>query len=140
MFGLSKHVQDPIEESNVGDELLSFLNEADDRYIYAFESKSPGALKGFFSIDCIKMIMRWSLIDAGARYFSDKAFRRTSWLIDNPENPQPITKTCVFDNVKVALARTIKVSEDYKERWVVRNLGDSFIVEDIKLLEDEEIW
>ena len=115
MFGKKK-----VNHSGLPDDLYEFLEEADERYIRAFETRSIGLLKEHFTRDCCYAISRWILAEASSRYFCDEKFRTTTWTVvsETPERVE-LEKECIYKDIKLTISRSMKVSDDYKELWSV---------------------
>jgi hypothetical protein len=130
MFG-----QSSVKHNNKADDLYKFLEEADKAYIKAFETRSIGLLKNHFSRNCCYDISRWIVAAASSRYFSDEKFRQTTWdILEKSDSKIVLEKTCVYKNIKLSLTRSMKISEDYKEKWVVSKTDLGFIIESVVLI------
>lgn len=131
MFG-----RKPKTHNGIPNDLYEFLEEADELYIRSFETRSIGVLKDFFTRDCCYVISRWIIAEASSRYFSDKKFRETTWTILN-QTPTEVTlmKECIYKDIKLNLSRTMKVSDDYKEEWVVKITPEEFWVTAVTFIE-----
>lgn len=130
MFGKKKK-----NTSGIADDLFEFLEEADARYIKAFETRSIGILKDYFTRDCCLAISRWIVADASSRYFSDQKLRTTTWTILNESDTSIcIMKDVVYHDIRLTVSRTMKVSEDYREEWRISVMPDEFFVTSVSLM------
>ena len=121
---------------HIDEDLMSFLEEADELYIRAFETRSIGILKNHFTRECCLNISRWIVNEASSRFFGDKKFRNTTWkMVENENNKYVIIKTCVYKDIRLTLSRTMKVSEDYKERWTVQVTPEEYFIQSVCLEE-----
>lgn len=124
MFGFKKKKQ-----TDIADDLYEFLEEADKLYIRAFETRSIGILKEYFTRDCCLAISRWIVAEASSRYFSEERFRNTTWEISEESSAQIVLrKQCVYRDVRLTASRTMKVSDDYEEMWTVAVSPDEYWV------------
>lgn len=124
MFGFKKKKQ-----TDIADDLYEFLEEADKLYIRAFETRSIGILKEYFTRDCCLAISRWIVAEASSRYFSEERFRNTTWEISEESSTQIVLrKQCVYRDVRLTASRTMKVSDDYEEMWTVTVSPDEYWV------------
>lgn len=124
MFGFKKKKQ-----TDIADDLYEFLEEADKLYIRAFETRSIGILKEYFTRDCCLAISRWIVAEASSRYFSEERFRNTTWEISEESSTQIVLrKQCVYRDVRLTASRTMKVSDDYEETWTVAVSPDEYWV------------
>jgi hypothetical protein len=127
MFGKKKQKQ-----TDIADDLYEFLEEADRRYIRAFETRSIGLLKDYFTRDCCLAISQWIVLEASSRYFSEERFRNTTWTITEKSDTQIILhKECIYKDVKLTLSRTMKISDDYEEVWVIKVSPDEYWVSSV---------
>ena len=118
--------------NGIADDLYEFLEEADKLYIRAFETRSVGLLKEYFTLECCRMISRWIVAEASSRYFSDEKFRSTTWsIVDDSAELIKLEKTCLYKDIHITVTRTMKVSDDYKELWVIRITPEEFWVESV---------
>ena len=131
MFGKKKN-----KHGNIPDDLYEFLEEADRLYIRAFETRSIGILKEYFTKDCCYAISRWIIAEASERYFSDEKFRTTSWelLVDN-QSEVVLKKECVYKDIHLTMTRQMKVSDDYKEKWTILVTPDEFWVSSVESIQ-----
>ena len=127
MFGKKKN-----NHNGIPDDLYEFLEEADRLYIRAFETRSIGILKDYFTRDCCFAISRWIIAEASERYFSDEKFRTTSWEILS-ESPSEIIlkKECIYKDIHLTISRQMKVSDDYREQWAITVTPDEFWVSNV---------
>lgn len=117
------------------DDLYDFLYEADKRYIKAFETRSIGILKEYFTRDCCYAISRWILLEAASRYFSDEKFRTTTWTIVSQTSQQIVLeKDVVYKDIRLTHSRSMKVSDDYKETWQVDVTPEEYFVSRVTLI------
>ena len=124
MFGFKEKKQ-----TDIADDLYEFLEEADKLYIRAFETRSIGILKEYFTRDCCLAISRWIVAEASSRYFSEERFRNTTWEISEESSTQIVLrKQCVYRDVRLTASRTMKVSDDYEEMWTVAVSPDEYWV------------
>lgn len=127
MFGKKKN-----NHSGLPDDLYEFLQEADKLYIRAFETRSIGVLKEYFTRDCCYAISRWIVAEASLRYFSDERFRTTTWSIISQTNEQvSLMKDCVYKDIRLTVSRSMKVSDDYREVWTVMITPEEFLVSSV---------
>lgn len=126
MFGFKKKKK---KQTDIADDLYEFLEEADKLYIRAFETRSIGILKEYFTRDCCLAISRWIVAEASSRYFSEERFRNTTWEISEESSTQIVLrKQCVYRDVRLTASRTMKVSDDYEEMWTVAVSPDEYWV------------
>ena len=131
MFGIQKR-----QGSNVTAELQEFLEEADERYIKAFETRSIGVLTEYFTRDCCRMISRAILAEASFRYFSDAKFRETTWnIISETPTVIEVEKQCIYRNVKLSLTKSMKISDDYVEKWTVQVSPEEYWVSNVEAMQ-----
>lgn len=124
MFGKKKN-----NHSGLPDDLYEFLEEADRLYIKAFETRSIGILKEYFTKECCFSISRWILAEASSRYFCDEKFRNTTWTITSQTPTQIVLeKDCVYKDIRLTVSRSMKVSDDYKEIWSITVTPDEYWV------------
>lgn len=127
MFGKKKRL-----DSGIADDLYEFLEEADKLYIKAFETRSVGLLKEYFTLECCRAISRWIVAEASSRYFSDAKFRSTVWkIVQDDSELMTLEKSCTYKDIHITVSRTMKVSDDYKEMWVIRVTPSEFWVESV---------
>lgn len=127
MFGKKKRIPD-----NMPDDLYEFLEEADRLYIRAFETRTIGILKEYFTRDCCFAISRWIVAEASARYFSDPRYRKTSWnILSQTETEITVEKECIYKDIHLTMSKQMKVSDDYKEKWTVFVTPDEYWVSDV---------
>lgn len=132
MFGKNKSKP----HNNMPNDLYEFLVEADKLYIRAFETRSIGILKEYFTRDCCYAISRWIIAEASTRYFSDEKFRTTSWdILSQNESEIIVNKECVYKDIHLTMTRQMKVSDDYKEQWTISVTPDEYWVDDIKSIQ-----
>lgn len=130
MFGRKKN-----KHVNMPDDLYEFLEEADRLYIRAFETRSIGILKEYFTTECCYMLSRWIIAEASERYFSDEKFRTTSWeILSDNQSEVVLRKECVYKDIHLTMTRQMKVSDDYTERWTVIVTPDEFWVSNIETM------
>ncbi len=129
MFGSKKKRN----ASGIDDDLYSFLCEADALYIRAFETRSIGILKEFFTRDCCMTISRWIVAEASTRYFSEERFRNTTWEVtEHSETCIKLRKQCVYKDVRLTIDRRMKISDDYEEMWTVLVSPEEYWVDDVQ--------
>lgn len=129
MFGRKKNTK----SNGIAEDLSMFLDEADARYIKAFETRSVRVLKEYFTKDCCIMMSRWIVAEASSRYFSEERFRNTYWEITEQSPTQIVVhKKCIYDDIHLTISRVMKVSEDYEELWYISVTPDEYWVTDIK--------
>lgn len=133
MFGLFK--------KDKSDDLEKFLNEADALYIKAFETRSIGLLKNHFTRECCINISKWIVAEASLRYFSSSKYRSTTWT-KKSSNGSKITyiKTCIYKDIKINIARSMKVSDDYSEEWIIDTSNNEYKVASVTLLREELLY
>lgn len=128
--------KDTQQALSIDKDLRSFLEEADTLYIKAFETRSLGCLKEYFTRECILMLSRWIVNEASSRFFGDKKFRNTSWeMIQKDSNQCIVIKTCIYKDIHLTMSRSMKVSDDYIERWIIQVTPDEYWVQSINLEE-----
>lgn len=124
MFGKKKD-----SHSGLPNDLYEFLEEADRLYIKAFETRSIGILKEYFTRECCYAISRWIVAEASSRYFCDEKFRNTTWTITSQTPDQIVLeKDCVYKDIRLTVSRSMKVSDDYKEIWSIMVTPDEYWV------------
>lgn len=120
----------------LSEELKDFLEEADELYIRAFETRSVGLLKEHFTRECCLAISRWIINEASSRFFGDSKFRNTTWeLVKVIGNQFHIRKTCIYHDIRIAVTKTMKVSDDYIEEWIVTVSPDEYWVASVQMEE-----
>lgn len=128
MFGSKKK-----NTSGIADDLYEFLCEADALYIRAFETRSIGILKDFFTRNCCMSISRWIVAEASTRYFSEERFRNTTWEVtEHNDTSVKFRKKCVYRDVRLTLNRKMKISEDYDEIWTILISPEEYWVDNIQ--------
>lgn len=127
MFGKKKNKQ-----TGIADDLYEFLEEADKLYIRAFETRSIGLLKDYFTRDCCLAISRWIVAEASSRYFSEERFRNTTWVILEESSAQVVLrKQCVYRDVRLTASRSMKISDDYEELWTIEVSPEEYWVSSV---------
>lgn len=127
MFGKKNNKQ-----TGIADDLYEFLEEADKLYIRAFETRSIGLLKDYFTRDCCMAISRWIVAEASSRYFSEERFRNTTWEILEESSTQVVLrKQCVYRDVRLTASRSMKISDDYEELWTIRVSPEEYWVSSV---------
>jgi hypothetical protein len=127
MFGKKKNKQ-----TGIADDLYEFLEEADKLYIRAFETRSIGLLKDYFTRDCCLAISRWIVAEASSRYFSEERFRNTTWEILEESSAQVVLrKQCVYRDVRLTASRSMKISDDYEELWTIEVSPEEYWVSSV---------
>lgn len=127
MFGKKKNKQ-----TGIADDLYEFLEEADKLYIRAFETRSIGLLKDYFTRDCCMAISRWIVAEASSRYFSEERFRNTTWEILEESSAQVVLrKQCVYRDVRLTASRSMKISDDYEELWTIEVSPEEYWVSSV---------
>lgn len=125
MFGFGKKKK----QTDIDDDLMSFLEEADKLYIRAFETRSIGILKEYFTRDCCLAISRWIVAEASSRFFSEERFRNTTWSVtENSGTKVVLLKQCTYKDVHITASRSMKVSDDYQETWVINVTPEEYWV------------
>ena len=110
-------------------DLYDFLKVADAAYIRAFETRSVGLLREFFTPDCCMAISQWIVAEASLRYFGNEKFRNTKWIVESSEvGSITLIKECIYRDIKLSLSKTMKVSDDYRERWTIKVTPEEYIV------------
>lgn len=136
MFGFGKKKNND-NHNGIPKDLYEFLEEADKLYIRAFETRSIGILKNHFTRDCCRAIGNWITCEASSRYFSDEKFRTTTWeVVKDNGTDMIIDKTCIYRDIKLTMSRTMKVSDDYKERWVIDVTPSEFMVSSVTPIQE----
>lgn len=127
MFGKKNNKQ-----TGIADDLYEFLEEADKLYIRAFETRSIGLLKDYFTRDCCMAISRWIVAEASSRYFSEERFRNTTWEILEESSTQVVLrKQCVYRDVRLTASRSMKISDDYEELWTIKVSPEEYWVSSV---------
>lgn len=127
MFGKKNNKQ-----TGIADDLYEFLEEADKLYIRAFETRSIGLLKDYFTRDCCMAISRWIVAEASSRYFSEERFRNTTWEILEESSTQVVLrKQCVYRDVRLTASRSMKISDDYEELWTIQVSPEEYWVSSV---------
>lgn len=130
LFGKKKKVISEIPE-----DILEFLEEADKRYIRAFETRSIQPLKDYFSRKCMVKLSSMIANQASSRYFGSDKFRTTSWVvIQKPESIGVFKKVVEYESIKVHGSMGMKISADYDEEWTIIITDDELIVDDIRVI------
>ncbi len=120
--------------SGLPNDLYEFLEEADRLYIRAFETRTIGILKEYFTRDCCFAISRWIIAEASSRYFCDEKYRKTTWSIKQSTSTEIILeKDCVYKDIHLTISRSMKVSDDYKESWRVQIVPDGYMVAGVQM-------
>lgn len=128
MFGKKKKNK----QTGIADDLYEFLEEADKLYIRAFETRSIGLLKDYFTRNCCMAISRWIVAEASSRYFSEERFRNTTWEILEESSAQVVLrKQCVYRDVRLTASRSMKISDDYEELWTVEVSPEEYWVSSV---------
>ena len=140
MFGFKKNSKEKRANSGIPDDIYEFLLEADRLYIKAFETRSVGLLREFFTRDCIFSLGNWIANEASSRYFADEQFRDTSFeLLSSSGQNIRVRKTCIYKDIRLTLSRTMKVSEDYMEDWVLNITPNEIWVQSIEPVKERRI-
>lgn len=120
------------KHNGVPEDLYEFLEEADRLYIRAFETRSIGVMKDYFTRECCFTISRWIVAEASSRYFGQEKFRETTWtVIAQTPTSYVLEKACTYRDIRISLSRTMKVSDDYKEQWSISVTPEEFWVIDV---------
>lgn len=120
------------KQTGIADDLYEFLEEADKLYIRAFETRSIGLLKDYFTRDCCLAISRWIVAEASSRYFSEERFRNTTWEILEESSAQVVLrKQCVYRDVRLTASRSMKISDDYEELWTIEVSPEEYWVSSV---------
>lgn len=126
MFGFGKN------KATSKNKLQKFLDEADECYIKAFETRSIGVLKKHFTLECCRKMSVWIVNEASSRFFGDEKFRTTTWtVLEETDSLVTIQKECTYKNIKISMSRNMKVSDDYKEVWTVEVTPDGYMVRSV---------
>lgn len=130
LFGKKKK-----NNSGIPDDILEFLQEADKRYIQAFETRSIAVLKDYFSRKCMVKMSSMVVNQASSRYFGSDKFRTTSWVVLQKEGEFDVFKKVVeYESIKVHGSLGMKMSQDYDEKWCVIVTDEDLIVDDIIII------
>lgn len=113
------------------DTLLQFLEEANDVYIRAWETRSISLLKNHFTVKGARGIGTWIVQEASSRYFCDKKFRDVEWTqLERTDNFAKYRLVCTFRSQKLLLSgKSMKLSDDYAEIWSILIDGKSYRVD-----------
>ena len=131
MFGFKKK----IKADGIDREIADFLEEADSKYIKAYETRTYSYLKDDFTKDCQIKILQTITASASLRYFSNEKFRTTAWtVVSESDSIGVYMKTVTYDSVHVAGNMNMKVSADYVERWTIMITPDELLVSDVTLV------
>jgi hypothetical protein len=131
MFGKKKQ-----SHNGIADDLYEFLEEADKLYIKAFETRSIGILKDYFTRECCRALSVWIVNEASSRFFSEERFRNTTWeIFQQSATNIVLRKQCVYRDIHLTMSRTMKVSDDYAEEWTVQVTPDEFWVSNVKSID-----
>lgn len=126
MFGFGKN------KATSKNKLQKFLDEADECYIKAFETRSISVLKKHFTLECCRKMSVWIVNEASSRFFGDEKFRTTTWtVLEETDSLVTIQKECTYKNIKISMSRNMKVSDDYKEVWTVEITPDGYMVRSV---------
>lgn len=134
---LFKKKQKPVEESNensLPQDILEFLDEADNRYIRAYETRNLPCLKDYFTRECIIKLGPIIANTASLRYFSNSKFRVTDWTLSEKNGEVwSVTKSVTYTDIRVAGSMRMKVSNDYVEEWTLYVTDDEVLVSNVHL-------
>ena len=120
--------------SGLPNDLYEFLEEADRLYIKAFETRTIGILKEYFTRDCCFAISRWIIAEASSRYFCDEKYRKTTWsIVQSTPTEIILEKDCVYKDIHLTISRSMKVSDDYKESWRIQVVPNGYMVAGIQM-------
>ncbi len=120
--------------SGLPNDLYEFLEEADRLYIKAFETRTIGILKEYFTRDCCFAISRWIIAEASSRYFCDEKYRKTTWsIIQSTPTEIILEKDCVYKDIHLTISRSMKVSDDYKESWRIQLVPSGYMVAGVQM-------
>lgn len=132
MFGKKKK---KTVQSDIPDDILEFLEEADKRYIRAFETRSIVPLKEYFTRQCMVKLSNMIANQASSRYFGSDKFRTTSWVvIQKPDSIGVFKKVVEYESIKVHGSVGMKISADYDEAWTVEINDDDLFVSDLTII------
>jgi hypothetical protein len=108
----------------ISKDLLRFLNDADDLYIEAYQTRQYSILFELFTRECMNGIA-YSVQQYGTtRYFAEKRFRSNTWeVLSEDDEMITIRKTQRFKRINYSLFRSMRVSEDYQEDWEILKDG-----------------
>lgn len=121
--------------SEIPEDILDFLEEADKRYIRAFETRSITPLKDYFSRQCMVKLSNMIANQASSRYFGSDKFRTTSWVVIQQPNSIGVFKKVVeYESIKVHGSMGMKISADYDEEWTVLIDDEDLFVNDITII------
>lgn len=108
----------------ISKDLLKFLDQADDVYIEAYQTRRFLILKDMFTREAMEGINLKVLQEGESRYFAAKHYRLNSWeLLDEFDNTITLRKTCNFKRIHIGLFKTMPASTDYEEEWTVERGG-----------------
>lgn len=120
--------------SGLPNDLYEFLEEADRLYIKAFETRTIGILKEYFTRDCCFAISRWIIAEASSRYFCDEKYRKTTWsIVQSTPTEIILEKDCVYKDIHLTISRSMKVSDDYKESWRIQVVPNGYMVAGVQM-------
>lgn len=120
------------DKKNSSGSLQKFLDEADEIYINAFKYRDVRELRTYCTSQCIQNIGVWIAHEASNRYFSDSKMRSTTWTTISEEVDKIVVKkTCSFKEVKYNMLRSMKVSEDFEEEWIILKTNSGFLISSI---------
>ena len=85
------------------DPLATWLKDADDVYIRAYETRDIVLLKDWFSRDCCMKLSRVIAATASTRLFVAESFRNTTWeCLSKNDSSAIYLKSVKHDGVKIA--------------------------------------
>lgn len=117
------------DSKTISKDLLRFLNDADDLYIEAYQTRQYSILFETFTRECMNGIA-YSVQQYGTtRYFAEKRLRKNSWeILEEDDEMIKVRKTQTFKRINYSLFRSMRVSEDYQEDWeILKNDGDYIV-------------
>ena len=118
--------------TNLPDDLLDFLEKADEAYMIAYDARNVDDLKKYMTRECVIKVSRLASETGGARYFSTDKFRETLWSIKNQGmGTLTLIKTVTYKNIRINQSY-MKVSNDYAEVWSLQFTPSGWIVVNIE--------
>lgn len=120
------------EQSNLPRSLLSFLNEADNAYMLAFETKATSRLRKWFGPNACIYITNAVHTDC-FRFFATDKFRKTKWTNTGGDDVDfTLMKEVVFDTAKLSKGYNVKIGQDYTELWHILVINGQYVVESVE--------
>lgn len=112
--------------------LQKFLNEADEVYVNAFKYRDTREIRKYCTPMCTRNIGAWIAHEASNRYFSDSKMRETEWsTVSETDDKIVMKKSCSFKEFKYSMLRSMKVSEDFEEEWIILKTDGGYLIDSI---------